>query len=198
MSIFTCTANISISKSVFIDGEWRLLSFSGSLPLTWVSSIHYQNYVAGVSAAHYWPYSSEGQGNAQVSASAPYNGSLYVIFTATGTDPRQTSFSNEVGTFEIEGYPLYVPNIVGMTEANAEAAITNAYMNLGEVTGDYSGEVEEGLVISQDPTAGFEVDPYAYVGFVLSIGPLKAINPTPSDGAVNIEKHITTFTWEIP
>ena len=63
-----------------------------------------------------------------------------------------------------------VPNVVGKSESEAEELIQKA--NLIVVHGDaqYSDDVEEGDVISSDPTAGTEVDEGTEVTIVVSLG----------------------------
>jgi alpha-tubulin suppressor-like RCC1 family protein/beta-lactam-binding protein with PASTA domain len=64
-----------------------------------------------------------------------------------------------------------VPDVIGMTEADARAAIVASGLAVGNVTYEYSTTVAEGLVISQDPIAGTMVAPGAVVGIVVSLGP---------------------------
>jgi len=70
-----------------------------------------------------------------------------------------------------EGNGVSVPNVVGMTQAAAEAAITAKGLVVGDVTETYSATVPDGQVISQDPGAGTNVDPGASVDLVVSKGP---------------------------
>ena len=70
-----------------------------------------------------------------------------------------------------------VPNVVGKSESEAEELIQKA--NLIVVHGDaqYSDDVEEGDVISSDPTAGTEVDEGTEVTIVVSLGSQPATVP---------------------
>jgi len=63
-----------------------------------------------------------------------------------------------------------VPNVVGMAQAAAEAAITAATLTVGNVTTAYSPTVPTGDVISQDPTAGSSVVHDSAVDIVVSLG----------------------------
>jgi serine/threonine-protein kinase len=65
---------------------------------------------------------------------------------------------------------VQVPAITGMTRADAEAALRNAGLDVGNVTEASSQDVANGRVISQDPQAGQDVDNGAGVDFVLSNG----------------------------
>lgn len=67
--------------------------------------------------------------------------------------------------------PGTVPNLVGLTQAAAETAITTAGFVLGTVSDAFSATVAEGLVISQNPAAGASATAGSAVSFVVSIGP---------------------------
>jgi len=69
--------------------------------------------------------------------------------------------------------PLAVPDVVGMSQADAEAAIIAAGLAVGNVTEEFSCTVPAGDVISQDPVAGTCVDPGTAVDLVVSLGPLE-------------------------
>jgi len=63
-----------------------------------------------------------------------------------------------------------VPGVVGLSQANAEAAITNAGLSVGTVTTASSTTVPAGDVISQTPGAGIEVTEGSSVDLVVSTG----------------------------
>jgi beta-lactam-binding protein with PASTA domain len=65
---------------------------------------------------------------------------------------------------------LSIPNVVGLAQAAAEAAITGAGLTVGTVTTDYSLTVPAGDVISQNPAAGTDAVPGDPVSFVVSLG----------------------------
>ncbi len=67
--------------------------------------------------------------------------------------------------------PVAVPNVVGRTASDAIAAIQAAGLSVGAVTQRYSAAVPEGMVISQNPTAGTTLMPHSAVALVLSLGP---------------------------
>jgi YD repeat-containing protein len=75
-----------------------------------------------------------------------------------------------VGAFWFEGL-LVVPNVVGMTQADAEAAIAAAGLAVGSVSEDFSETVPEGCIISQDPSPPSPLHPGESVALVISIGP---------------------------
>ncbi len=64
-----------------------------------------------------------------------------------------------------------VPNVVGMTEADAIAAIEGAQLEVALPIGrEYSKEVPEGVVISSEPTGGAQVPKGSKVAIVVSKG----------------------------
>jgi len=65
---------------------------------------------------------------------------------------------------------VQVPDVVGKTRADAENAITQAGLKVGNVTEDYSDTVPAGKVISQSPSAGTEVEKGSAVDLVISKG----------------------------
>jgi beta-lactam-binding protein with PASTA domain len=66
---------------------------------------------------------------------------------------------------------VQVPNVVGLTQAAATTAITNAGLVLGTVTQSSSNTVAAGNVISESPVAGTSVNPGSAVNIVVSTGP---------------------------
>lgn len=67
--------------------------------------------------------------------------------------------------------PVLVPNVVGQTQAQAEAAIQAASLTVGTITEAFSETVPQGSVISQTPTGGAQVAPNTAVALVVSKGP---------------------------
>jgi hypothetical protein len=63
-----------------------------------------------------------------------------------------------------------VPDVVGMTQADAEAAITAILDLTVNVIKAYSDTIEQGLVISQDPAGGTSVAIGSTVNIVVSLG----------------------------
>jgi serine/threonine-protein kinase len=64
-----------------------------------------------------------------------------------------------------------VPNVVGLTQAAASTAITEAKLALGNVTEQNSNTVATGNVISQDPASGSSAAQGSPVNLVISSGP---------------------------
>ena len=90
-------------------------------------------------------------------------------------DPEADSVAQEgdTVTITVSGGPrqVEVPPLVGQTQEEAESILEDARLQLGEVTEEPSDEVEEGLVISQSPEAGQQVDARSSVDIVVSAGP---------------------------
>ena len=74
------------------------------------------------------------------------------------------------GGGEPEPNTITVPDVVGLSEAAAGAAIASAGLTVGTITRSNSNDVELGLVISQNPTAGTEVEPGTAVNLEVSQG----------------------------
>ncbi len=81
--------------------------------------------------------------------------------------------------------PVTVPDVVGLAQAAAEAAITAANLTVGTVTTDYSPTVPAGDVISQNPTGVASVLPGTSVDLVVSDGPVP-VNTAPTASSVAI------------
>src|SRR5206468_2047837 len=70
--------------------------------------------------------------------------------------------------------PVLVPNVVGLTQAAAQTAITGAGLGVGAITSANSATVPAGQVISQNPVGGTSVAAGSAVAFVVSLGPAPA------------------------
>lgn len=96
----------------------------------------------------------------------------YVI----GTDPAMGTAAKKgaVITLIISKGPavkkVTVPDITGMTESRAISRLEERSLKTGRVTYESSEDVAEGLVISQDPASGKEVEENTSVSFVVSSG----------------------------
>jgi len=86
-------------------------------------------------------------------------------------------------TIVVSGGPnlFPVPNVLGLTEEQARAAIEEQGFEVGEVTGREDQDVEEGLVLDQDPAPGAEAAAGTAVDLVLSAGPF-ALTVPPVEG----------------
>ena len=88
-------------------------------------------------------------------------GSTIVISVSKGADVKYTK----------------VPNLVGKSRADAEAAIKAANLSVGSVTEQFSNDVESGVVISQAQSADKEVEENVTIDFVVSKGTETVVIP---------------------
>ena len=63
-----------------------------------------------------------------------------------------------------------VPDFSNLTEEEATQLIEDSRLTVGEITEEYNGRVEAGLVISQSPRAGREVEPGTKIDLIISLG----------------------------
>lgn len=84
-----------------------------------------------------------------------------------------------------------VPNVVGMTQANAQTAITGAGLAVGTITTANSDTVPAGIVISQNPAAGVSVTQGSAVDLVVSLGP-SGLPPDPVVVAPPVDPTVAT------
>lgn len=75
-----------------------------------------------------------------------------------------------------------VPNFVTLTQDQATSQIENSdFFEVGEITEEYSANVEEGRIIEQDPSAGTQVTRGTKINLVVSRGPEPAADVTVPD-----------------
>jgi len=67
--------------------------------------------------------------------------------------------------------PVYMPDLSGMTRAEAEAAVEAAGLHVGEVTEVFSDTVPAGYLTDQDPPAGLPMTAGSSVDITVSVGP---------------------------
>lgn len=78
---------------------------------------------------------------------------------------------------------INVPSVKGQTKASAQSELEGAGLALGSVGSAYSGSVAAGLVLSQSPAAGADVEPGTAVSITLSKGPAPVATPKPTPKA---------------
>jgi beta-lactam-binding protein with PASTA domain len=118
--------------------------------------------------------------------SAVPQGQVYKQEPAAGTDVRR----GDVVTYWVcSGEPqVAVPVLTGLTQADAQQALTDAKLTLGSVDQETSTSVPAGQVIRQDPVAGTKVAKGAAVNIVISSGtPTPTATPTPSPTVSGVE-----------
>jgi hypothetical protein len=86
-------------------------------------------------------------------------------------DDGRGAFATQSFSIDVALALLPVPDVVGLTQSAAEAAITNAGLVVGTVSTEISDTVPAGDVISQLPLAGTSVAPGTAVDLFVSSGP---------------------------
>ena len=110
-----------------------------------------------------------------------------------GTEVEEGSTVKIIVSNGKEQKPVVVPNLVGMSETDAAAKLTELNL-VGAPTYEYSDTVEEGKVISQDPVVNTEVDEQSTVSYVVSKGPEKVTYSVAFSGSLtNTEFDFDTF-----
>ena len=95
-----------------------------------------------------------------------------IVFDQAPSSGEQVDAGTEVDLWISLGPEnIEVPSVVGMTQANAQAAIESAGLSVGNVTEENSETVPAGNVTSQNPAAGTSVAPGTAVNLVVSSGP---------------------------
>lgn len=103
------------------------------------------------------------------------SGMAYGISPSVGTSVPE---GTKVTLFISKGKDLVVvPGIVGLTEADARARISNNGLTVGTITTAESDFYAAGLVISQSPAEGTEIESRTAVNFVVSTGKPKKTDP---------------------
>src|SRR4029077_20909390 len=94
-------------------------------------------------------------------------GSVISQSPAAGTNVAPDSMVN----LTVSSGGVTVPDVVGLTQADATTAITSAGLSLGGGTLQSSATVASGLVISESPAAGTIVTSGSGMNLVVSSGP---------------------------
>jgi Beta-propeller repeat/PASTA domain/Dockerin type I domain len=148
---------------------FRVADYDRSKPLVIDPVLSYSTYLGG--SGNDWGYgiAVDSSGNAYVTG---YTNSINFPGTSTSTlQPTNGGFVDAFVT-KIADLPLTtVPDVVGLTQAAATTAIINAHLVLGTVGNQASNTVAAGLVISESPTAGTQVNSGTAVNLVVSTGP---------------------------
>ncbi|HET6421532.1 MAG TPA: PASTA domain-containing protein, partial [Geobacteraceae bacterium] len=102
----------------------------------------------------------------------PANATVTSSDTFTVRHDRRGAFDTTKLVWSIKVAPsqVTVPNVVGMTRSNAQAAILAAKLKVGTVTEEASSEIPAGNIISQTPVAGTSVAAGSAVNLVVSAG----------------------------
>ena len=73
-----------------------------------------------------------------------------------------------------------VPNVLGLTQQQASAAITDAGFATGAIAAAYDASAPVGQVVDQAPAAGTQLLPGSQVAFTVSKGPAPSASPQAS------------------
>lgn len=92
---------------------------------------------------------------------------------------------------ELSTGPVTVPDVVGVSQFEAEAAITAQSLQIGVVTIQESASISAGVVMSQMPVTGTLVAPGATIDLVVSSGPSPVV-PVP----IPLKPIDALETWE--
>ena len=115
----------------------------------------------------------------ELDISAYADGGVHELVFESAMEAPETDVLNIfVDRVCIESGAATVPNVVGQTQAAAQAAITGAGLAVGAVTEVYSETVPAGVVISQSPAAGGTVAPGSAVSLTVSKGADPAVVDT--------------------
>jgi beta-lactam-binding protein with PASTA domain/Ca2+-binding RTX toxin-like protein len=128
-------------------------------------------------------------GLAQAAAAAVLTGADFVVTGTTANSPTAAigtviSQNPVAGTLRPFGSSVnvvvavgaLVPNVVGLTQANAGTALTGAGLTVGSIT-TVNSATAAGIVLSQAPSAGTSSAPGTGVALTISLGPANVIVP---------------------
>ncbi|MGH8584548.1 MAG: PASTA domain-containing protein, partial [Gammaproteobacteria bacterium] len=145
-------------------------------PLSYLLTTFPAGMTIGAGGLIHWTPASAGNFNVTVAVSDGKGGSATQSFTITVT--------------------AAVPDVVGLTAAQATANITNAGLVVGTLTQANSATVPAGNVISQNPAAGTQVASGSAVDIVVSLGPTGGgggLPPDPSTVAPPVATGVATI-----
>lgn len=101
------------------------------------------------------------------------------------TDPAAGELADLGSTidvyFSLGSERIPVPPVVGLTLPEAEQAITDAGLEVGDVEERPDADLAEGVVIASSPVAGVEIGPSIPVDLIVSTGPEEVVVPDVTD-----------------
>jgi len=100
------------------------------------------------------------------------------VFTQTPSAGTQVTVNTAVNVIISQGpAPVGVPAVIGLESAQAQAALVASGLTVGDLTESYSGTAAAGIVISQNPAAGTQLQRELPVSLVVSRGPAPVTVP---------------------
>ena len=103
-----------------------------------------------------------------------------------GTDAEKDSKVNITISQGKKVVEVKVPNLEGLTEAGAKAALENVNLKLGSVAQDFSNDFDKGLVMWQEYKANSTLNEGQSVGIRISLGPKDDPEPPPTPTTVKV------------
>lgn len=171
-SLATVTKGGTINMIVSVNGE-NPLELTLVAPRSAPGDVFKQNITPPRQVSHSFVMDIEGTGN--------LTARVRDLVTGQTADASRPVVVNPVGNMEegeiegeIEGEvprTSLVPNVVGMTQANALSAIQATCLVVGNLTQSYSSTVPLGSVISSNPAAGVTANCGTAINLVISLGP---------------------------
>jgi beta-lactam-binding protein with PASTA domain len=177
LSLFATTA---VSAPAVVGYELASKTISGRTTVDYSYRIKVQNTTPALRNVNATVTSSSAatiilDGNVSV-GDLPAGSVVTSVDTFTMRQDRLTPFDATALVWAVNG-SIVVPNVVGLTQAAATTAITNAGLVVGTVTQQNSANVPAGSVINQNPAANASVAPGSSVSLVVSIGPANVTVP---------------------
>lgn len=140
-----------------------------------------------------------------------------------GNQPVTVHVQDAGGLFAVQSFVIAVapeaqattvPDVVGKTQTDAQAALSAAGLAVGTITSANHPTIPAGSVISQNPAAGVSVTPGTAVNLVISLGPattfdvtLQIASPAPDStitqpvnivgSVINASPGSGTLTWTL-
>jgi hypothetical protein len=115
------------------------------------------------------------------------------FFLFTPASHRNVVATSPTTTSSTAGNTVLVPNVVGLTQSNAERSIADVGLKTGIIGGQASAVIRGGRVIASDPSAGATVRRGSTVSLTVSSGP-----PSAGETLATTVPSVTTTTSHPP
>jgi len=167
--------------------SFTVIPATGNVPLNVDFDASASDDPDGTIASYAWVFGDGLTGTgATISHIYASTGAYTITLTVTDNGGATDTHSGSVTVVEM----VTTPDVVGMSQANAEAAIGTANLIVGTVSTAISDTVPSGDVISQIPTAGTLVESGSLIDLLVSIGP--ALPPNPEDVAPLVDPTVSS------